>query len=121
MFTFKKFQAVALVVLLAITACARFLGSGQDRANSTWTDRLNAQAQAVQEQAREQRASDAYTARLMAQADAYLAEKARAEQASQAWTDRLNGLAGQTGMSQRATDAWTDRLSGLAEHFAGDR
>lgn len=121
MFKISRIVATSVIVLiLVLTACARFLGS-PDRADRASTDRLNAQAQAVQEQAREQRANDAYTARLMAQAEAYLAQKALAEQANQAWTDRLNGLAGQTGMSQRASDAWTDRLNGLAEQYAADR
>lgn len=112
---------VAIVAVLAVGISLR-LGSNSD-ADQAWSDRLTAQAQAIQEDAGAQRAADAYSQRLIAQAQAYLAEAAKRQTATQAWTDRLSGLApdDDSGLSQRASAAWTARLEGLAEHLTSGR
>jgi hypothetical protein len=116
----RKFQTVALVVIVAIqvVACAR-IDPGQARANDAWSQRLSGQAQ-QQEAVRSERAHAAWVQRLTAQADAYRDEKARAERANAAYSERLTGLAehlGLGGSNDRANQAWTDRLNGLAEHY----
>ena len=122
MFKVQRIAIIGIVtVAVVLSGCARILGSSRDRADDAWSERLNAQAQAVQEQARASRATQAYSDRLMAQAEAYLEVKAARDQANDAWTDRLNGLAGKTGMSDRAAAAWTARLNGLAELYAAER
>jgi hypothetical protein len=119
MFKVQRIAVIGIVtVAVVLSGCGRILGSSRDRADDAWSERLNAQAQAVQEQARDARARQAYTDRLTAEAEAYLAAKSAQAQADQAWTDRLNGLAGKTGMSDRAAAAWTARLNGLAEQYA---
>lgn len=122
MFKVQRFTVIRIVVLmLVLTACAQTSGAVQDRAGDAWSERLNAQAAAVQEQARSERARQAYTDRLMAHAAAYQEAQETREIADQAWADRLNGLAGTTGMSDRAAAAWTARLNGLAEHDSSER
>lgn len=118
----RKFQTVALVVIVAIqvVACAR-IDPGQARANDAYAQRLTGQAQAQQQETeRIERSKAAWSQRLTEQADAYLAEQARVERANAAWSLRLNGLAGRVatggGMTDRAIQAWTDRLNGLAEY-----
>lgn len=119
MFKVQRIIVIGIItVAVVLSGCARILGSSRDRADDAWSERLNAQAQAVQEQARADRAADAYAARLTAQAEAYIAAKVAEQRANQAWTDRLNAQAGKTGMSERAAAAWTARLNGLAEYVA---
>jgi type II secretory pathway pseudopilin PulG len=74
------------------------------------------------------RANDAYSQRMTQQAQ-QLQEEARAERARDAWTSRLTGLAllegkapgTAAGMSDRAIAAWADRLQGLAEYYAASK
>lgn len=87
-----------IVALIALGGCARVSGvpDAPDRADRAWTDRLNGQAYAAAEQAQadagRQRASEAYALRLTEQARAYQEDRSR-DRATQAWIDRLNGLA----------------------------
>jgi len=43
------------------------------------------------------------------------------EQANDAWTARMNGLAAGAGAYEQANDAWTARLNGLAAEISADR
>ena len=118
----RKFQTVALVVIVAIqvVACGR-IDPGRARAENAWSQRLTGQAQAQQqEEARMERFNAAWSQRLTEQANAHEAETARAERANAAYAQRLSELAehfGVGGMSDRAIQAWTDRLNGLAAHY----
>jgi hypothetical protein len=106
MITNHKREAGSLVVVAAlvlILVAAGFgRGTGNERANAAWSERLTQQAQ-------------------------YLQERALAARAAAAWADRLTGLAKlegkvpdqkATGMSDRAINAWADRLTGLADYLA---
>jgi hypothetical protein len=90
--------AIVIVTLVALTGGVWVSGAPDvpQRADQAWTDRLNGQAQAAAERAvadgRRQRADAAYALRLTEQARAYLEERSR-DRATQAWIDRLNGLA----------------------------
>jgi sialic acid synthase SpsE len=114
---------VAIVAILAI-ALAMPTRSAFDAAHQAEADRLNGQATAAQELARQERADAAYSARLAAQADAYFERRAQQERAAEAWTDRLNGLARDNGIavgiSPRVAAAWTARLDGLAEYLSAE-
>lgn len=96
--TTRKFQGLAVAVLILATATAFVLPDRGNRANDAWTGRLNGQAAQEQEQARIQRARDAYSARMEGQTtsfETFIAKKeaARLERANKAWSDRLTGLA----------------------------
>ena len=97
--TTRKFQGLAVAVLILATATAFVLpDGGNERANDAWTGRLNGQAAQEQEQARIQRAREAYAARYAGQTQSFYdmisqIEAARVERANQAWSDRLTGLA----------------------------
>ena len=93
----------ALVLILVAAGFGR--GTGNERANAAWSERMTQQAQ-------------------------YLQEQALAARAAAAWSDRLTGLAklegkapapAAVGMSDRAIDAWADRLTGLAEYYAAQK
>lgn len=115
--------AATLVILAQTAACSR-PATGRELADEAWSTRLTQQAERLQQQqasdeARLERAHDAWSQRLQAQLVSHQAEQARAERARQAWSDRLTGLAGSSpglaGMSDRAAAAWTERLTRLAE------
>ncbi len=113
----------AFVAVFAIGISLRISGSEEPdpgRAAQAWTDRLTAQAAAVEEAARADRGSEADMQRLVARAEAYFEEVARTQRARDAWTDRLNGFAAEAtgGMSRRVAAAWAARLDGLAAHLA---
>ena len=97
--TKHKFQGLAVVVLILVAATTAFaLPDAGNRANDAWSDRLNGQAAQEQENARIQRARDAYSARMAGQTtsfETFIARKeaARLERANKAWSDRLTGLA----------------------------
>jgi hypothetical protein len=96
-----SFVIVALA-LVALTGCARVTGApgATNRAAQAWADRLNGQAQAAAaNDARRQRAYEAYSLRLTALARAEQLKDSR-ERANQAWTDRLNGLADHAGVDR---------------------
>ena len=98
MSTTHKFQGLAIVVLILVTATAFVLPDAGNRANDAWSARLNGQAAQELENARIQRARDAYSARLEGQTmsfETFIAkmEAARLERANRAWSDRLTGLA----------------------------
>jgi hypothetical protein len=121
--TINTYLAIGVfVAVVAVGVSLRIAGDDTDpsRAAQAWTDRLTAQAAAIQDDARADRASDADTQRLVARANAYFEEAAAAEQANDAWSDRLNGLAADAtgGMSPRVAAAWTARLNGLAGETA---
>jgi hypothetical protein len=109
MVTTHKREAGAMLVLAAlvlILVAAGFgRGTGNERANAAWSERLTQQAQHLQQQA-------------------------LAARAAEAWADRLTGLAelegkapapAVIGMSDRAIAAWSARLTGLAEYYVASQ
>lgn len=90
--------ALVIVALFVLTGAVWASGAPEvsERANQAWADRLNGQAEAAAERARTDaraaRASAAYSLRLTEQARAYHEDRSR-DRATQAWIDRLNGLA----------------------------
>jgi hypothetical protein len=109
MSTTKKVEAGSLLVVAALVlilvAIGFGRGTGNERANAAWSERLTQQAE-------------------------YLQERALAARAADAWADRLTGLAklegkapapAVVGMSDRAIAAWADRLNGLAEYYAAQK
>jgi hypothetical protein len=114
---------VGVLAIVALTISLRPSGS-TDTADQAFTDRLDGQAVAAQQAARVEAVEAAYGQRLAAMADAYFEDVAQREQAEQAWSDRLNGLAVETGVragiGPRVAAAWTARLNGLAE-LAADK
>jgi hypothetical protein len=108
----SRTKVAVLVVAVVLGASVGAVAAGilpeaaqpSSRAAQAWTDRLTAQAEAMQQR----RTMDAWSLRLT--------EQARLR-TNDAWSERLNGIAdtlGARGMSERATQAWTDRLNGLA-------
>jgi hypothetical protein len=99
MSTTRKFQGLAVVVLILVTATAFVLpDGGNERGNKAWSARMNGLAAHEQENAQIQRARDTYAARLTGQTRSFeglirQAEAARVERANKAWSDRLTGLA----------------------------
>ena len=97
--TTHKFQGLAVVVLILVTATAFVLpNAGNQRGDKAWSDRLAGQAAHEQEQAQVQRARDAYAARLAGQTQSFdklirQADAARVERANKAWSDRLTAQA----------------------------
>ena len=97
--TTHKFQGLAVVVLILVTATAFVLpNGGNERGNKAWSARMTGLAAHEQEQTRIQRARDAYAARLAGQTQSFDAvirkiEAARLERANTAWSDRLTGMA----------------------------
>jgi hypothetical protein len=110
-------MVVVAVVVVVAAGCAR-VDPGQARGNQAYSDRLTGQAVAQQQAAeRSARARAAWSQSLNAQYAAYREAQARAERASSAWSLRLTELAhslGDGGMTDAAAQAWTDRLNGLA-------
>jgi Flp pilus assembly protein TadB len=90
----------ALVLILVAVGFGR--GSGNERANAAWSERMTQQAEYLQERALAARAADAWSARLTGLAE--LEGKVPEQKAA--------------GMSDRAIAAWSARLTGLAEYLA---
>ena len=89
--------AVVFLMLVMATAFV-LPNAGNERGDKAWSDRLNAQAAHEQAQAQAQRANAAYAARYAGQTQSFYdlirkAEAARVERANQAWTDRLTAQA----------------------------
>lgn len=99
--------AVIGVFLIGAVVVGTTLNTPSDRGMKAWTMRLDGQADAY----RQERAADAYAARLSGVAQ---------QRADAAWAARLDGIAREAGAYDRAMDAWTRRLTGLAEHLAGE-
>jgi Flp pilus assembly protein TadB len=109
MFTTHKIEAGSLLAVAAAVLILVAAGfgrvSGPDRANDARSQRLTQQAQQLQEEARAERARDAWSRRLTGYAE--LEGKAPGQKAA--------------GMSDRANAAWAARLNGLAEYYAASK
>ena len=98
--TTHKFQGLAVLVLILVAATTAFAlpDAGNERGDKAWSDRLSGQAAQEQENARIERAREAYAARTAGQTQSFenlirQAEAARLERANKAWSDRLTGMA----------------------------
>jgi hypothetical protein len=97
--TTHKLQGLAVVLFILVMATAFVLpNGGNERGDKAWSARMNGLAAHEMEQARIQRARDAYAARYTGQTQSFehlirQAEAARVERANKAWSDRLTGQA----------------------------
>ena len=119
----------ATLVILAQTAACSTPATGRT-ADEAWSTRLTQQAERLQQEAardeaRMERAHDAWTQRLQAQLVSYQAEQATGRAGSAGLVGPAHRAAGSSrgpaGMSDRAAAAWTERLTRLAERSAASR
>lgn len=95
----RMFSGGIIVALVLLTVFAvQFTGTAapqhdRSRAFEAWTQSLNQRADHQLERARAERANDAWSQRLSLLAQSHVARRGMSERAKQAWTDRLSAQA----------------------------